>query len=201
MPMELSNYTFETELCEIAFKYGTDKCPQLAHTYTPFYYNLFKNKRKLIKKVLEIGIGPYRGKRPRRYTLIGSSLYMWRDFFPNALIFGAEINPAWVFEDERIKVFQCDQKKREDLLRVVKNIGADIDLVIDDACHDLKAQVYTCLTLMPLLKKDAVYIIEDALYSQEVKNSLKEYRCSIPRIANRGDINQLVVVKTKNRYE
>jgi len=46
-----------TPLCDIAFKYGTDKCPQLGHSYTPFYYDLLKDKRETIKKVLEFGIG------------------------------------------------------------------------------------------------------------------------------------------------
>lgn len=42
-----------TELCELAYKYGTDKCPQIKHFYTPYYYKLFKDRRLSVKKVLE----------------------------------------------------------------------------------------------------------------------------------------------------
>ena len=45
-----------TDLCKLAYKYGTDKCPQLKHSYTPFYYQLLKSKRQKIKKILEMDI-------------------------------------------------------------------------------------------------------------------------------------------------
>ena len=37
-----------TELCDIAFKYGVDKCPQINHAFTPFYYNLFKDGKNFL---------------------------------------------------------------------------------------------------------------------------------------------------------
>lgn len=43
-----------TPLCELAKKYGTDKCSDV-HNYTPVYYELLKDKN--FKKVLELGIG------------------------------------------------------------------------------------------------------------------------------------------------
>src|SRR5215212_8637538 len=98
-----------TKLCKIAYKYGTDKCPQLRHTYTPFYYQLLKNKRHKIKKVLEIGIGRYKGIEKnetiydpglKRHYHRGASLYMWRDFLPEAQIYGADIVPETIFKDE-----------------------------------------------------------------------------------------------------
>lgn len=52
-----STTTKNTELCEIAYKYGTDKCPAVKHSYTPFYYQLLKDKRQSVKKVLELGVG------------------------------------------------------------------------------------------------------------------------------------------------
>ena len=46
-----------TKLCKLAYKYGTDKCPQIHHSYTPFYYELLNPKRNEIKKFVELGIG------------------------------------------------------------------------------------------------------------------------------------------------
>jgi hypothetical protein len=73
-------------LSELAFKYLSDKCPQIKHSYTPFYYDLLKDKRNSIKKVLEIGIGSVEESTKWRPYRAGSSLIMWRDFFPNAQI-------------------------------------------------------------------------------------------------------------------
>ena len=181
-----------TELCRLAYKYDTDKCPQLKHTYTPFYYEFLKDKRESIYKVLEIGIGPYRGRRRGK---MGASLRMWRDFFPNAMIFGADIKPNTVFENDRIRTFLCDQRKKEDLDRLIENTGTDIDLLIDDASHELKDQIFACQTLMPILKKDVIYIIEDAVFSKKLLSALGEYKCWVPPISNRGGNNQLVVIR------
>ena len=81
-------------LSELAFKYGTDKCPQLNHAYTPFYYELLKDKRQSIKKVLEMGIGNRElQKKYFPHCVTGASLFMWKDFFPNAQIYGADNDP------------------------------------------------------------------------------------------------------------
>src|SRR3972149_8272692 len=95
-----------TPLCEIAFKYGTDKCPQISHNYTPVYYKLLKDKKEKIRKVLELGIGSRKTMQwvPKHYQT-GASLLMWRDFFPNAQIYGVDRDPSTIFQAERIKTF------------------------------------------------------------------------------------------------
>ena len=132
-----------TELCKLGYKYGTDKCPQIKHSYTPFYYKLLKDKRQSVRKVLEIGIGKTRRNlhRPekiyengvKRFLHRGASLRMWRDFFPNAQIYGADITPETMFAEERIKTYLCDERKKEDLVRLIHQTGSDIDVVVDDA--------------------------------------------------------------------
>ena len=89
------------ELDQLALKYGADKCPQIKHGYTPYYYNLLNDRRLTIKKVLEIGAGE------------GASLRMWSDFFPNALVYGADNQDNRVFKEDRIEVFKCDQYSKE----------------------------------------------------------------------------------------
>ena len=195
---------FQTELCKIAFKYGTDKCPQIGHTYTPFYYEFFKGRKDTVKKVLELGIGHYRGIQKikkmydhglnRQYHR-GASLYMWRDFFPNAQIYGADYQADSLFRDDRIETFFCDERKKQDLVKLIENTGSDIDIFIDDASHHWGEQLFTCQTLMPLLSKDVVYIIEDVVFSKKLMSGLLEYECITPPILNQGGINQLIVVK------
>ncbi len=152
---------FDTELCELAFKYGTDKCPQLAHSYTPFYYHLFADKRESVHKLLEIGVGCKEVMLGQPNYLNGASLYMWRDFFPNAQIYGIDIKKDLVFKKKRMQTFLCSQADPVKLTKLIKKIGSDIDIVIDDGSHRPNDIILSCLTLMPLLKKEVVYVIED----------------------------------------
>ena len=148
-----------TELCCLAIRYGSDKCAP-NHSYTPRYFELFKDKRDSIKKVLEIGVGSPETMITKNYT-VGASLRMWRDFFPNAQIYGIDNDPKVMFKDNRIQTFLADQGSKADLEETIKKIGSDIDFVVDDGSHFQTDQIISCLTLMPLLKKGVVYIIED----------------------------------------
>ncbi len=188
-----------TPLCELAYQYGTDKCPQIDHTYTPFYFELLKNKRHSVKKVLEIGVGHPDNMQHvvvlKGSYKLGASLYMWRDFFPNAQIYGADIRPESMFTDDRIATFLCDQNSEKDLLRLLTEIGTDLDLIIDDGSHKPEDQIATCQILMPLLKRDVLYIIEDVIHSQKLVKALQGYDCWVPPIARQRGNNKLVVVK------
>jgi hypothetical protein len=147
--------------------------------------------------VLEIGIGAKELMPQCPHYTTGASLFMWRDFFPNAQVYGADILPELMVKDERIETFVCDQSNRESLEDLIKKTGTDIDLFIDDGSHKLNHQVITCLTLMPLLKKDVIYIIEDII-SPEIVDYLREYDCHIvrrSRLHNRS--NRLLEVKRK----
>ena len=138
------------DLTKLAIKYGTDKW--IHHNYTPAYYEMFKDKRESVKKVLEIGV------------LEGQSLMMWRDFFPNAHIYGIDVNEECIriFEDDdRVTVFKYDQTSPKDLIELIDKVGSDIDIVIDDGSHTPAHQIYACLTLMTLIDKGVIYVVED----------------------------------------
>ncbi len=181
-----------TELCDIALKYGTDKCPTIKHHFTEFYHEMFDDRRNEISKVVEIGIG-----RMAPLFKIGASLYMWQEYFENAQIFGADIVPALLFNDERITTFLCDQTKAEDLKNLIARTGSDIDLFIDDGLHTPESQVFTCLTVMPLLDSKTIYIIEDCGFSQRVAPYLVEYNVKILRRARRKYNDDCMVMVRK----
>ena len=127
-----------TPLCLLARKYGCDKFGA-KHSYSRWYWDTFQDRRETIRKVVEIGVGE------------GASLYMWREFFPNATIYGADIEQRRVFCDERIMVYLCDQRKDADVQQLIQHTGPDIDLLIDDGSHNAIDQVDTFLAAMPLL--------------------------------------------------
>lgn len=179
--------TGETELCKLAFKYGSDKCRRLKkHTYTEYYYRLLWTRKMAVKKVLEIGTGP------------GRSLLMWRDFFPNAVIYGADNQSRFLMHRNRIWSYLCDQSSGADLIKLIKKTGTDIDLIIDDGSHRPEDQVFTCKYLMPLLKKDCIYVIEDVA-DPSIIDKLRGYAIEVPTLSHlRRYDNRLVVVRHKN---
>jgi len=192
---------FTTPLCELAYKHGTDKCPQIRHSYTPLYYELFKDRRGSVKKVLELGVG-FVGSMPWvKHYKVGASLYMWRDFFPNAQIYGADVVPETVFKDERIETFLCNEKEPGDLEKLIEKTGSDIDLFVDDGVHRAKWQIIVCKTLMPLLGKNVTYIIEDTNSVEYILENLKEYDCQVSNLAEKFNVekigNNLIIVKWK----
>ena len=198
-----------TSLCELAYKYGTDKCPQIKHAYTPYYYALFNQRRLSTKKVLEIGVGSTRKNKPKpkvvhelgvkTHLSRGASLYMWREFFPNAQIFGADIRTETIFEEERIKTYLCDERKKEDLVNLIKNTGSDIDLLIDDASHHVDDQIFSAQTLLPLLKRGVTYIIEDVTHSKLIRKALGDgYTYYLPQIPRKWHGGMLLVVTNKH---
>ncbi len=174
-------------LTKLAIKYRNDRHPGSKHSYTPYYYDLFKKKRNSIKKVLEIGAGE------------GAGLLMWRDFFPKAKIYGADNDANRVFEEDRIKVFLCDQSSQDNLEGLIRKIGGDIDFVVDDGSHKPEEQIFTCMTLMPLLNNNTVYIIEDVA-DLCIVEKLTEYNLEIPKLkwsVGRYDDRLIVVTKLK----
>jgi hypothetical protein len=205
--MEILQDIIETPLCKLAFKYGTDKCPKIRHSYTPFYYELFKDRREKVKKVLEIGIGFKRNNRGKQYEFyqVGGSIMMWRDFFPNAEVYGIDIVPSTLIKGERLHTYLCDQSSKEQLEDLIKKIGSDIDIVIDDGSHIHQHQVFTTRVLMPLLQKDVIYLIEDVEYTETVPKRLGNYNCmtvSFPFRTYRNKANiihndNIIIVKNK----
>ena len=194
----MTDIKFENDLDRLAYKYGTDKCPQINHCFTPFYYEFLKDKKESIKKVLELGIGNEKDMAFCPHYVVGASLFMWRDFFPNAQIYGADILPETLFKSERIETFLCDERRPSSLRNLIRQTGSDIDLFIDDGSHMQSNQIFACKILMPLLQKDVIYIIEDVRRPEAVMEALNEYDCQLADLTGRRRRNDnLVIVRHK----
>ena len=170
-------------LSKLGKKYGTDKIGK--HNYLPVYYDLFKDRTNEIKKVLEIGVGE------------GAGLRMWRDFFPKAVVYGAEIDLHRVtalMDEDRIHVHPCDQSKEADLNDFVRLTGKDLDLVVDDGSHKPEDQVFTALYFLPLLKEGAIYVIEDVA-DLNILAEFEEYVAMIKQCGKRYDDRLIIIQK------
>ena len=186
----------KTLLSELADKYGTDKGFNILenrifynnwhpHNYTDYYASLFDHVRENVKKVFECGIGTnnpnFASSMGKEYSP-GGSLKMWRDYFPNAEIYGADIDKDILFKSERIKTFHVDQLDPSSLEKMWKNIDVDnFDIIIDDGLHTLEAGICMFENSFNKLRNGGVYIIEDVDPSYlkelsiylEVKNNIE----------------------------
>jgi hypothetical protein len=167
------------DLTKLAIKYKTDKYGK--HHYTDVYYDIFKHRRKNIVSVLEIGVSQ------------GMSLRMWRDFFPNAMIYGIDNKDDYIFYEDRIKVFQCDQRSGDQLKDLISKIGKHLDLVVDDGSHNPDDQVYTCNLITSLLKRDFIYVIEDVADASIIGKLNKKFDISMIRVGKRYD-DRLIIL-------
>jgi len=157
-------------LTEIADFYKTDK-GTLFHNYTSIYESLFEPLRQLPLKILEIGIDR------------GYSLCMWREYFPNATIYGYDINKikqrkARRWGSERLILYQGDQSKREDWNGFIQTHGADFDIIVDDGSHMSEHILISLGYLFPSVKSGGIYLIEDlgADMAQEAQNVLGSFK-------------------------
>lgn len=150
---------------ELAIHYRLDKCIKNGfHNYIPAYEKFFSNIRDKVKNLLEIGIGSTENGQ-MIHTLsqgyrTGNSLRCWRDYFPNANIFGVDIFPHTI-EEERLKVYQADQSDASNLVDVARKIGEKLDIIIDDGSHVSYHQVFSFMVLERFLAQGGIYVIED----------------------------------------
>lgn len=206
-----------TPLCEIMGRNHSDKgsinISQSWHNYTTFYYSIFNDIRYSKIRIFELGLGTNNINIPSNMGvngLPGASLYGWEEFFPNAEIFGADIDTDIIFSTDRIKTFFCDQTNPD----IINKMWAEpilqdgFDIIIEDGLHQFDANVCFFENSIHKLNKNGYFIIEDIhIHDQELfTNKIKEWEykytdCSftflkIPSSINSLDNNVLVVKKT-----
>lgn len=152
-----------TPLCELAKRHQTDKGghhlkygggdSDTCHNYTPIYHDMYGARRESTQHVLEIGVNS------------GSSLRMWKEYFPNAVIVGLDSNAqALIHSEHRIMCLPADQGDAIDLMRAMAKLDPDapkFDLIIDDGSHELGDQIVSLKALLPFLSDNGFYIVED----------------------------------------
>ena len=204
-----------SRLCDI---YGSDKgelvkgghpYPWASHTYADFYANLFSHCRDSVTKVFECGLGTNNTNYPSSMSISGkpgASLRVWRDYFPNATIYGADIDKDVLFEEERIKTYYINQLDPVTIKSFWGRVGkTGFDFMIDDGLHTFEAGSTLFLHSIDKLSSNGIYIIEDvtlfdlARYREFFRNKkyLIEYVCLHRPSLTLAD-NNLVVVRKNN---
>jgi hypothetical protein len=204
-----------TELCHIMNKHGSDKTKvgvEHLHTYTQYYYPLFESIRNNPIRVFELGLGTNNVNLPSNMGADGkpgASLHGWREFFPNASIFGADIDRDILFDEARIRTYYCDQGSPKDIeaLWSIPELREDFDIIVEDGMHDFSYNVTFFENSIHKVKVGGVYIIEDIdgrfmdKYQEQMNVWMKKYPNFEFRLYNveysvRGD-NILLIAQRK----
>ena len=202
-------------LCDV---YGTDKgelqkfghpYSWASHNYADFYARHFDHCRNSVKNVFECGLGTNNPNLPSSMGISGkpgASHRVWRDYFPNAMVYGADIDQDILFEEERIKTYFIDQLDPASIKGYWDQVNVkDFDLMVDDGLHTFEAGVTLFLGSVDRLANNGIYVIEDVTIEDLVQYKdffhgklfiveyISLYRPSLDLIDN-----SLVVVRKQN---
>jgi hypothetical protein len=145
-------------------KYGSDK--GTTHDYFKIYGPILANSDS-IKAVFEVGLGTnntdvvsHMGKAGRP----GASLRAFRDWCPNAQVFGADVDKRVLFAEERIKTFYVDQTNPQTFEDLRPELPQEFDLIIDDGLHSPNANILTLQFGLSKVKVGGWVVVEDIGY-------------------------------------
>lgn len=156
-------------------KYGTDK--EREHAYSGLYEVLLGDRKSDALRILEIGLGT---QKPGAVSAMGSgsqrdaSLYAWREYFPNAKVYGLDIQDDVMLKGEdRIRTALADSTTADGMSvrRAFEQFGCTknqrcFDVSIDDGLHTASGQISTLKNVFPYLECGGMHIIEDIEYSE-----------------------------------
>ncbi len=145
------------KVSELFDKYGSDKNER--NGYGHAYDELLTPRKKSVKAVLEIGV------------FHGASLRAWRDFFPNAVVYGFDVHPSFMLVEDRIQTCLVDSTQADEVdLRMVRLNGIQFDLIVDDGSHILRHQLLTLANLWRYVKPGGLYVVEDILDQKSLES-------------------------------
>jgi len=206
------------ELSDLCDLYGSDKgerkkeghpYPWPSHTYADFYSRIFFQSKKNIKYVFECGIGTNNPALPSSMKANGkpgASLRVWTDYFPNAVIYGADIDRDILFTENRIKTYYLNQLDPKSIYDYFANINSiKFDLMIDDGLHTFEAGSTLFRFSIDKLSHDGIYVIEDVtvkdLFKYKIFFNKGEFVVDFVMMdypdLELGDNNLVVIRKTK----
>jgi hypothetical protein len=208
------------ELAILCDRYGTNKgslskagrhhpyYPMPPHTYTEIYEALFSGIRYSARNIFECGVGTddvtKHGNFSNKYKP-GASLRVWQDYFPNAAIWGGDIDENVLFSEDRIKTGHMDQTSPESIERFFSSCAVNaFDVMLDDGLHTFDAAKCLFDHASQYLALGGIYIIEDmnpqflTQFQQHMQNKqefiVKYFVMETPEVWE----NNLVIIKHKH---
>jgi hypothetical protein len=176
------------------------------HTYSHIYSMFFSHNREQIRNLLEVGIGtnsPTLKSSMGLNGIPGASLYLWREWFPNSMIVGLDIDENILFSDERIETFYVDQTNASTVTAVLEKFPLNhFDVIIDDGLHTFEANILFFEVAINRMSNSGVYFIEDVRVQDIEKfkdyfaaRDFEYYIFSIHRLNETSTDNNVIVIK------
>lgn len=162
-PVRQSEWVAAAKLTEALAAFGSDKAQ---NGYHPLYGSIL-SKPDEVEKIFEIGLGTNNTDVLSNMGLSGTpgaSLRAFRDFCPNAEIFGADIDKRILFSEDRIRTYFIDQTNSSTFADIYEQVGGGFDLVIDDGLHSPHANLASLIFGLSVIKPGGWVVIEDILY-------------------------------------
>jgi hypothetical protein len=153
--------TAALELKKLFDQYGSDK-GNSNHNYHWLYGSILGTRRA--SALLEIGLGTNNEdvvSNMTRHGTPGASLRAFRDFLPDAHIYGADIDRAILFQEERVSTFFVDQTDIDSFMELSAAVPDELDLIIDDGLHTPNANLASLVFGLGRLKIDGYFLVED----------------------------------------
>ena len=199
------NLLAPTKTCRVMTRFGSDKA---WNGYTPVYSALFEPRYDQPVRILELGLGTNNEDVLSNMGVFGApgaSLRGWRQMFPHANVYGADIDRGILFEEDRIKTFQCDQLDQDSIRKLWSRpeLQGGADIIIEDGLHTLEANISFMEGSLRHLRPGGTYVTEDigwdtfdeffkqleTVYAKQYPN----YEFAFVTLSERGYNNMLVV--------
>jgi hypothetical protein len=192
-----------TPMCLVMTKYGSDKGNSW-HCYTAVYSALLGKLRNRPLRIFELGLGtnnPLLASTMGVDGRPGASLRGWREFFPQSLVFGADIDRDILFTDNRIQTFYCNQLDSDAIrdLWAQPALQEGMDLIIDDGLHRVSGNTTFLEGSLEHLRAGGLYVVEDIRFVdvEEWKGLLPGYAAKYPNF----DIVLVELPSPINKYD
>ena len=205
------NTSAPTKMCRVMTKYGSDK-GHGSHNYTTVYSALFKGLRDQPLRIFELGLGtnnPGLASNVGVNGLPGASLRGWRELFPNAVVYGADIDRDILFQEDRIRTFYCDQLDQAAIRELWSqpDLHGGMDIIIDDGYHSVEAGLSFLDGSLDQLRPGGIYVVEDirqdlvdewydrleTIHSKRYSNC--EFALALLPNSTGSDLNNLLIIR------
>jgi hypothetical protein len=160
------NVLAPTEMCRVMNWHGSDKGVGGWHNYAPVYSVLLGTRRGQQIRIFELGLGSNNEGLAANMGsdgIPGASLHGWKELFPKALIYGADIDRGALFEEDRVMTFYCDQLDRDSIKQLWTQpaLQGGMDMIIEDGIHTFEGSVSFLDGSIEQLRPGGIYVIED----------------------------------------
>lgn len=169
------------------------------HSYLEVYELFVQRIKDSATNVMEIGIWA------------GGGILMFRDYFPNATIYGLDIITSGQVEPDlkeaaRIKLLLSMDAYTPELINLFKASGKKFDMIVDDGPHTLESMLFFVKHYSTLLTDDGILVVEDIpdyewtqKMLQELPPSLVKSTFIIDRRHVNGRYDDILLIVDKGR--